>query len=517
MISHQRPGTAQPSARAPWLPLLFIVGLALFCAVPSIRANASLFAAFAGASGLLFIWWGLFLVRLGGRRLSLDVQLKPQHYLQALAHSSIFAFWSFYWHPIVDAVPLIAAQIVFAYAFDMLLAWSRRDSYTLGFGPFPIIFSTNLFLRFHDDWFYLQFVMVAVGFLAKELIRWQREGRLVHVFNPSSFPLALASLLLIVTNTTHLTWGEDIATQLFLPPHIFLFIFLVALPGQYLFGVTTMTLSAVLATYGFSAAYFAATGTYFFIDDNIPIAVFLGMHLLFTDPSTSPRSELGRMLFGVTYGLSVVGLYSLLGRLGVPTFYDKLLQVPIMNLLVRAYDRVATSGALAWCDPLRFGRSAVPMRRNLVYTSLWVAVFGTMTIAGGLGDVHPGHHVPFWVDACRDGKRDGCSVLEQIETRYCGLGSGWACNDLGVLMTERKLVDNTHATQAFERACRLGFATGCENQQRAPGEVGRRAEPMLADYPFLLREGKGPLPFLTREEIFQRACGQGWTSACDAQ
>jgi len=222
-------------------------------------------------------------------------------------------------------------------------------------------------------------------------------------------------------------------------------------------------------------------------------------------------------MFGVTYGLSVVGLYSLLGRLGVPTFYDKLLQVPIMNLLVRLYDRIAVSGALAWCNPARVAQSARPMRRNFVYTALWVAVFSTMTIAGGLGDVHPGHHVPFWMNACRDGKRDGCAVLEQIETRYCGLGSGWACNDLGVLMTEGKLKDNTHAVQAFDRACRLGFAPGCENQQRATGEPPRRADPQLADYPFLLREGKGALPFLTRGEIFQRACQQGWTAACGAQ
>ena len=29
--------------------------------------------------------------------------------------------------------------------------------------------------------------------------------------------------------------------------------------------------------------------------------------------------------------LSVVGLYALLGALGVPAFYDKLLQVPLLN------------------------------------------------------------------------------------------------------------------------------------------------------------------------------------------
>ena len=87
---------------------------------------------------------------------------------------------------------------MFAYAFDALLAWSRRDTYTFGFGPFPIIFSTNLFLWFKPDWFYLQFLLVAVGFAAKELIRWNKDGRRVHIFNPSSFTLAVFSLALLL-------------------------------------------------------------------------------------------------------------------------------------------------------------------------------------------------------------------------------------------------------------------------------------------------------------------------------
>jgi hypothetical protein len=110
----------------------------------------------------------------------------------------------------------------------MLLTWSRRDTHLLTFGPFPIIFSINLFLRFRDDLFALQFVMVAIGFLAKEFIRWNKDGRRVHIFNPSSFPLAVVSTVLLLTNTTNLTWGEDIATQLFRPPHIYLFLFLVS-------------------------------------------------------------------------------------------------------------------------------------------------------------------------------------------------------------------------------------------------------------------------------------------------
>ena len=82
---------------------------------------------------------------------------------------------------------------------------------------------------------------------------------------------------------------------------------------------------------------------------HVPIAVFLGMHLLFTDPSpTSPRTELGRIIFGALYGLSTIALYSLLLRhMGLPTFYDKLLQVPVLNLLDQALiDRAARSKLL---------------------------------------------------------------------------------------------------------------------------------------------------------------------------
>ena len=179
----------------------------------------------------------------------LDVVLRKQHYVQACAQSAVFLYWGWYWREVYDSVHLIAAQLVFAYAFDMLLTWSRRDTYTLGFGPFPIIFSINLFLWFKPDWFYLQFVMVAVGFGVKELIRWTKEGRRTHIFNPASFPLGLFSIVLILTGTTHLTWGPEIATTFLYPPHIYLLIFFVSLPAQYLFGVASMTLAAVTTTF----------------------------------------------------------------------------------------------------------------------------------------------------------------------------------------------------------------------------------------------------------------------------
>ncbi len=336
--------------RALLLPLAFTLGLASLTILAPVRQNPNTLWTFLCAAAALGVWTAVLLVwaRRRGRTLTLEVVLRKQHYLQACAQGSVLLYWGWYWPPVYAFAPFILAQLVFAYAFDMLLCWSRRDTYTLGFAPFPVIFSINLFLWFKPDWFYFQFAMVALGLAAKELIRWNRDGRRAHIFNPSSFPLAVFSLVLLATGTSGITWGQNIATTQFYPPHMYLMLFLIGLPGQFFFGVTSMTMSAVVAAYVFGRLYFAATGVYFFYDSYIPIAVFLGMHLLFNDPSTSPRTELGRILYGAIYGLSTMVLYDLLGRAGMPTFYDKLLQVPLLNLSVKGIDRLARSRFATW-------------------------------------------------------------------------------------------------------------------------------------------------------------------------
>src|SRR5688572_15357504 len=337
------------------LPLAFTCGLAGLALLGPVRDNPRVLFGFLGAALALALWNAalLLIVARRERPLSLEAGLRKQHYLQACAQASVLLYWGWYWPRVYESAHFILAQLLFAYAFDMLLAWSRRDTYTLGFGPFPVVFSINLFLWFKPDWFYLQFLMVALGFTAKELIRWNRDGRRTHVFNPSSFPLAVFSLGLIVTGTSDLTWGHEIASTQFYPPHMYLLLFLVALPGQFFFGVTTMAMSAVVTTYVFGLVYFATSGVYFFYDSYIPISVFLGMHLLFTDPATAPRTDQGRVIFGALYGLSTVALYQWLGSSGMPTFYDKLLQVPLLNLSVIALDRLARTSILRALDPSR--------------------------------------------------------------------------------------------------------------------------------------------------------------------
>ena len=226
---------------------------------------------------------------------------------------------------------LIVAQLLFAYSFDMLLAWSRRDTYTLGFGPFPIIFSTNLFLWFKADWFYLQFLMIAVG-------------------------------------------------------------------------------------------------------------------------------------------------------AGLPTFYDKLLQVPLLNLTIQRIDRAVRGTWLRRFDPAAIGRSLTPRRRNLAYVTLWATVFAAISAAQGLGDRHRGQWVPFWREACAAERSGACAYLAQLYSTLCDAGSQWSCSEFGIL--------------------------------RKSGRVDGRTTselPPVEELPILLRGSKGPISDRTPTLLSARACAQGWS------
>ena len=482
-----------------------------------VHQSPRLLWSFLGTGAVLLAWNGVLLVSAlrQRRRFTLEIVLRKQHYVQACAHTSILLYWGWYWRTVYESAFLIVAQILFAYAVDLLLTWSRRDTATLGFGPFPIVFSTNLFLWFRQDWFYLQFVMIALAFAAKELIRWNRDGQQTHVFNPSAFTLTVFSLALIVTGTSDITWGQDIAITQFYPPHMYLFLFLVALPGQFLFGVTTMTMAAVLTTYLFGLCYYSLTGTYYFFDSYVPIAVFLGMHLLFTDPSTAPRTDLGRMIFGVLYGVSTIALYALLGMAGLPTFYDKLLQVPLLNLSVKTIDRVVRSDALRRFDPARIGRPLSVSRRNLAYMSSWALVFTIMSAAQGVGDRHRGQWIPFWQQACQQDRARACRYLVQLHATYCRAASGWSCNELGILLADKEM-DRPGAFASIERGCELGFQPACANATRMASTGNwSKGSPPLEELPILLRGSKGPITERSFVSLYSRACDQGWPDSCE--
>ena len=507
------------------LPLALIIGLAVLALTPRIQSNATLIWSFVAAAVFLAGWLTYLLSRANkeGHSYSLEVGLRPQHYIQACVQFSVYAYWGYHWElvpdsgirPVYDHALLMLGQIIFAYAFGMLLSWSRRQSYSLGFGPIPIIFSVNLFLWFRDDWFYMQFLMIALGFMGKEYIRWQRDGRSMHIFNPSAFALGLFSLVLILTNTTHLTWGQEIASTLTLAPNIYTFLFLIGLIVMYFFSITLVAGMAAISLFVLSTLYSVAAGVPYFLDSEIPAAVFLGLHLLVTDPSTSPRTALGKLIFGMLYGCGVFALYTLLGALGAPTFYDKLLCVPLLNLSVIAIDRVVRSVRSedllnVWKGNWMNGRA------NLAHMVAWVVIFGSMSVLGKTDGQHTGDSLPFWQQACAESLPSACDRLLQLESTYCSDNAAWACNELGIKYRSGEIVeaDRYIAATHFRRSCELKFKAACLNL--LDPDLVLRDDPHELDLRLLLREGGRNLMNEPLENLHAKACSHSWDFACES-
>lgn len=476
-----RSRSSKPSAKAPnappanqdrvaplWLAFLFILATALFSLIPRINENVRLAMSFRAAAGVLLVLLLMLRAQVNraGRKLSYDFKPRSVHYVQLMMHTCVYAYWGWYWREVYHAIPLIVGQIVFAYALDMILNWFRRDSYVLGFGPFPIILSTNLFLWFHDDYFYWQFVLISVGVVGKEFIKWRRDGRMTHIFNPSALSLFIFSIALLATKNTGMTWGVEIASTFHNPPHIYMELFLLGLVVQALFGVTLVTLAAAAALVLMNLVYTHATGTYHFIDSNIPVAVFLGLHLLVTDPATSPRRNFGKIIFGALYGVGVFTAYSALSWFGAPEFYDKLLCVPILNLFVQRLDwisEVVGAKFRSWGAAWKLNARAT----NFACMGVWACLFVGMTTTGFLakGKEFPGGKPEFWQTACEQHRWNACKTWTSVLNDSCQDGSRNACYRLGQVTDEGQVVPRSAAVAgvAYGRACDMGLPQGCES------------------------------------------------------
>lgn len=521
-----------------WLPALLTLFFAVFALLPRINANPHLEASISGAAAFLLaglgtLWWS---VARTGRTLTYEFVPRQVHWVQMIMHSSVFAYWGWYWREVYHEIPLILSQVLFLYVLDMLVCWFRRDKWILGFGPIPIIFSMNLFLWFRDDWFYLQFVMVAIIVFGKEFVRWKRDGHSTHIFNPSAFALFLTSVVLIATHNTPITWGPQISQTFTNPPNIFLEIFVLGLIVQGLFSVTLVTLSAAAALFAVNAIYTGTTGMYAFIDFNIHPAVFLGLHLLVTDPATSPRRNFGKAIFGAGYGVGVFLLYGMLENMGAPEFYDKLLCVPLLNLTVRFLDRVsiALSAWLAerrWITegklrPLQTLSAWTPRQANFGFMGIWVAFFAFMLGTGYLGGKHPGSEIGFWEKACDAGRARACRVEARTLDVECQNNSARGCFTLGTLLSEGKGVtrDPVGAGRSLMRACDLGLDSGCTSVAdlvRTDGDgvllpICQRGDGLSC---FVLGSlyygGQGVIRNLEYSAtLFQQSCNAGFTRAC---
>jgi hypothetical protein len=155
--------------------------------------------------------------------------------------------------------------------------------------------------------------------------------------------------------------------------------------------------------------------------------------------------------------------------------------------------------------------------------SIWAVAFAIMSATQGVGDGHRGQWLPFWQAACRDGQPRACAYLANLESIFCGAGSGWACNEASILRDERipsgrarPRSDIEQVAASFDRGCKLGFVAACRNAGRVSSDqrTFERAPPTLTDYAIVLRGSKGPITDRTPSALMARACEQGWPNTC---
>ena len=278
--------------------------------------------------------------------------IKTTHWLPALLQTLLFTYWGLWWPGLATWLPFLAAQIAFGYTLDAAMQWRKWRTIRWGFGPLPIVLSTNLFLQFPLNQFHWQLLAIAVALLSRDLIR--RGGR--HVLNPSAFGVAVVGVLELAFVTA---WTPaDVALRFWLPPNMTEVILLLALVVQFRLRPVLCTIGGALGL----ALVYRWTGHPVWTPSWGPIT--LALALLITDPATSPRTGPGRLLFGLFIG-TCMGLLDMgLDLAGANDYYGKLLPIPLANALVPWFDAQGERLGARWSAPLA-------PRWNLAHVAIW--------------------------------------------------------------------------------------------------------------------------------------------------
>lgn len=327
--------------------------------------SAGLTAAF-----LYFVWRQ----RTAAEKCHVELNLRPTHFVQAMAQGSIYFFVGQYWNGVAQWAPFILYQLIAAFVFDFLLSVYRQNRYKLGFTIFPIVLSINLFMWFKPDYFAGQMAMVFAAILAKAYIVRRIDGRPVHIFNPSALPLAVTAVLVVlVLNSEYVLSTNNIVASYLIPPHFQLFVFAVGLFSHLAGGVAFISLGAVSTLFVIDVLFRTFTGLPP-MGDIVHPSVFIGITLLATDPVTSSKTRVGQIVYGCLYGVGIFITYVTLQAFGYPTYYDKILPVPILNYFAPYFDRIKVPLWGLMKSPV-WARPWAPV---LVYTPIFILLVPTI-------------------------------------------------------------------------------------------------------------------------------------------
>jgi hypothetical protein len=102
---------------------------------------------------------------------------------------------------------------------------------------------------------------------------------------------------------------------------------------------------------------------------------------------------------------------------------------------------------------------------NFAHIGCWVLIFAVMLGTGFVEAPHPGESIAFWRKAAKEGKPHAAENLMTMLQDRADHGVGQACNELGLIYIEGRMVKKNPAAaiRLFTRSCELGYEGGCEN------------------------------------------------------
>src|SRR6185436_915048 len=113
--------------------------------------------------------------------------------------------------------------------------------------------------------------------------------------------------------------------------------------------------------------------------------------------------------------------------------------------------------------------------------------------------------------------------LADLQVGFCNQGSGWACNEAGLLHIalsrsgeDLRRLDAAGAAEPLNRGCELGFVQACRNLNTLSTGAGAFASvpPTIEDYPIILRGSKGEIREREPSALYALACHEGWPDTC---
>jgi hypothetical protein len=294
------------------------------------------------------------------------VLFRRTHALPAVLQALLFAYWGLYFPEVWHHLPVLGVLLCFAFAFDVLMAWTLRRPAHVGLAVVPVVLSANLFVWFDGASAWAYFAIVAVALASRAV----RRGD-THVFNPSAVAVAAYGVLALALPRAFPY--VDVANAFNLPPNQAEVIFLLALLPHLLLDTTPLSAAAALAMVLAHAALGAA------VPSPTWPAWLLSITLLAGDPATMPKSAGGRVLFGLGFGLGVGLTGWALTNLGQMDYFAKVLPLPVMNLLVPRFD--------AWAARLKLPASTG--RARWAIAAAWAAGFAVALSGSKPGGFEP--------------------------------------------------------------------------------------------------------------------------------